>query len=150
MLDKKFIVYLEDILVYSTTREDHLPDSEEVFRCLQQNILITKGSKCEFLQPELEFLGHVVSGEGIKIDPRKLTAISQWKPPTNITELQSFLGFMNYVRRFVPNMAGVTKPLTDLLHKSVLFLWGEREQLAFDKLKRIWSSPSVLRPANPS
>ncbi|CAI7920936.1 unnamed protein product, partial [Closterium sp. NIES-54] len=85
------IVYLDDILVYIKTREQHLQDLEEVFRRLQQNRLITKGSKCEFLQPELEFLGHVVSGEGIKIDPRKLTAISEWKSPTNITGLQSFL-----------------------------------------------------------
>ncbi|CAI7886249.1 unnamed protein product, partial [Closterium sp. NIES-53] len=121
------IVYLDDILVYIKTREQHLQDLEEVFRRLQQNRLITKGSKCEFLQPELEFLGHVVSGEGIKIDPRKLTAISEWKSPTNITGLQSFLGFVNYVRRFVPNMAGATRTLTDLLHKGVQFLWGERE-----------------------
>ncbi|CAI5484152.1 unnamed protein product [Closterium sp. Yama58-4] len=89
MLDKKVIVYLDDILVYSKTREQHLRDLDEVFRRLQQNRLITKGSKCEFLQPELEFLGHVVSGEGIKIDPRKIKAISEWKPPTNITELQN-------------------------------------------------------------
>ncbi|CAI5474821.1 unnamed protein product [Closterium sp. Yama58-4] len=150
MLDKKVIVYLDDILVYSKTREQHLQDLEEVFWRLQQNRLITKGSKCEFLQPELEFLGHVVSWEGIKIDPRKVKAISEWKPPTNITELQSFLGFVNYVRRFVPNMAEVTRPLTDLLHKSVQFLWREREQLAFDELKQILSSPPVLRLADPS
>ncbi|CAI7776529.1 unnamed protein product [Closterium sp. NIES-53] len=150
ILEKKIIVYLDDIMVYTKTREEHLRDLEEVFRRLQQNQLITKGSKCEFLQPELEFLGHVVSGEGIKIDPRKVTAILEWKPPTNITELQSFLGFVNYVRRFVPNMARVTMPLTDLLHKGVLFIWGEREQVAFDELKKISSSPQVLRLADPS
>ncbi|CAI5461758.1 unnamed protein product [Closterium sp. Yama58-4] len=122
MLDKKVIVYLDDILVYSKTREQHLQDLEEVFRRLQQNRLITKA----------------------------LSAFSEWKAPTNITELQSFLGFVNYVRRFVPNMAGVTRPLTDLLHKGVQFLWGEREQLAFDELKKILSSPPVLRLADPS
>ncbi|CAI7750328.1 unnamed protein product [Closterium sp. NIES-53] len=140
MKDKKVIVYLDDILVYNKTREEHLRDLEEVFRRLQQNRLITKGSKCDFLQPELEFLGHVVSREGIKSDPRKVTAISEWKPPTNITELQSFLGFVYYVRHFVPNMAGVTRPLTDLLHKGVIFLWGEK----------ILSSPPMLRLADPS
>ncbi|CAI7850789.1 unnamed protein product, partial [Closterium sp. NIES-54] len=121
MLDKKVIVYLDDILVYSKTKEEHFKDLEEVFRRLQHNRLITKGYKCEFLKPELEFLGHVVSGDGIKIDPRKVNAIAKWNPPTNITELQSFLGFVNYVRRFVPNMAGVTKPLTDLLHEDAFF-----------------------------
>ncbi|CAI7881286.1 unnamed protein product [Closterium sp. NIES-53] len=121
MLDKKVIVYLDDIMVYSKTKEEHLKGLEEVFRRLQQNRLITKGSKCEFLKPELEFLGHV-----------------------------SFLGFVNYVCRFVPNMAGVTKPLTDLLHKDTRFQWGEREQSAFDTLKNILSSPPVLRLADPS
>ncbi|CAI7785805.1 unnamed protein product [Closterium sp. NIES-53] len=150
MLDQKVIVYLDDILVYSKTKEEHFKDLEEVFRRLQQNRLITKGSKCEFLKPELELLGHVVSGEGIKIDPRKVDAIAKWNPPTNITELQSFLGFVNYVCRFVPNMAGVTKPLTDLLHKDTHFQWGEREQSAFDTLKYILSSPPVLRLADPS
>ncbi|CAI5472253.1 unnamed protein product [Closterium sp. Yama58-4] len=150
MLDKKVIVYLDDILVYSATKEDHLRDLEEVFRRLQGHRLITKGSKCEFLKPELEFLGHVVSGDGIKIDPRKMDAIAQWKPPTNIPELQSFLGFVNYVRRFVPNMAGITKPLTDLLHHDNDFWWGEREQSAFDALKNILKSPPVLRLADPS
>ncbi|CAI7905707.1 unnamed protein product [Closterium sp. NIES-53] len=90
MLDKKFIIYLDDILVYSKTKEEHFKDLEEVFRRLQQNRLITKGSKCEFLKPELEFLGHVFSGDGIKIDPRKVDAIAKWNPPTKITELQSF------------------------------------------------------------
>ncbi|CAI7852902.1 unnamed protein product [Closterium sp. NIES-53] len=127
-----------------------IKDLEEVFRRLQQNRLITKGTKCEFLKPELEFLGHVVSGDGIKIDPRKVDAIPKWNPPTNIPELQSFLGFVNYVRRFVPNMAGVTKPLTDLLHKDTHFQWGGREQSAFDTLKSILSSPPVLRLADPS
>ncbi|CAI7893102.1 unnamed protein product [Closterium sp. NIES-53] len=150
MLDKKVIVYLDDILVYSKTKEEHFKDLEEVFRRLQHNRLITKGYKCEFLKPELEFLGHVVSGDGIKIDPRKVNAIAKWNPPTNITELQSFLGFVNYVRRFVPNMAGVTKPLTDLLHEDASFQWGEREQSAFDTLENISSSPPVLRLADPS
>ncbi|CAI7793981.1 unnamed protein product [Closterium sp. NIES-53] len=150
MLDKKVIVYLDDILVYSKTKEEHFRDLEEVFRRLQQNRLITKGSKCEFLKSELEFLGHVVSGDGIKIDPRKVDAIAKWNPPTNIPELQSFLGFVNYVRRFVPNMAGLTKPLTDLLHKDTHFQWGEKEQSAFDTLKNILSSLPVLRLADPS
>ncbi|CAI7776872.1 unnamed protein product [Closterium sp. NIES-54] len=125
------------------TKEEHFKDLEEVFRRLQHNRLITKGSKCKFLKLELEFLGHVVSGDGIKIDPRKVDAIAKWNPPTNITELQSF-------RRFVPNMAGVTKPLTDLLHKDTYFQWGEREQTAFDTLTNILSSPPVLRLADPS
>ncbi|GJP42785.1 hypothetical protein CLOM_g2318, partial [Closterium sp. NIES-68] len=72
LLDKCVIIYLDDIMIYSTTQEQHLKDLEAVFQCLQQNRLITKGSKCEFLKPELEFLGHVISTKGVKIDPREI------------------------------------------------------------------------------
>ncbi|CAI7732961.1 unnamed protein product [Closterium sp. NIES-54] len=91
MLDKKVIIYLDDILVYNKTKEEHFKDLEEVFRRLQQNRLITKGSKCEFLKPELEFLGHVVSGDGIKIDPRKVLRLADPSRPFEvITDASDF------------------------------------------------------------
>ncbi|GJP77657.1 hypothetical protein CLOP_g8017 [Closterium sp. NIES-67] len=124
LLDKCVIVYLDDILIYSTTREAHLRDLEAVFALLQQHRLITKGSKCEFQKQELEFLGHVISIDGVKIDPKKIATIQAWKSPANLRELQSFLGFVNYVRRFIPNMVGVTSPLTDLLKKGKFYEWG--------------------------
>ncbi|GJP31599.1 hypothetical protein CLOM_g14244 [Closterium sp. NIES-68] len=111
LLDKCVIIYLDDILL--------------------QNRLITKGSTCEFLKPKLEFLGHVISTEGVKIDPRKIRAIQEWKPPTNLHELQSFLGFVNYVRRFIPNMAGLIGALANLFHKGTDYQWGEKQQAAF-------------------
>ncbi|GJP31878.1 hypothetical protein CLOM_g15523, partial [Closterium sp. NIES-68] len=149
LLDKCVIIYLDDILIYSKTREQHLKDLEAVFQRLQQHRLITKGSKCEFLKQELEFLGHVISTEGIRIDPKKLRAIQEWKPPTNLQQLQSFLGFVNYVRRFIPNMAGLTEPLTDLLQKGTFYEWGEKQQAAFEALKQLLMSPPVLRIADP-
>ncbi|GJP45444.1 hypothetical protein CLOM_g4833 [Closterium sp. NIES-68] len=117
LLDKCVIVYLDDILVYSTTQEQQLKDLTEVFSPLRQHRLITKGSKCQFLKHELEVLGHVISIDGVQIDPKKIATIQDWKPPANLRELQSFMGFVNYIRRFIPNMAGVTSPLTDLLKK---------------------------------
>ncbi|GJP49851.1 hypothetical protein CLOM_g9009 [Closterium sp. NIES-68] len=150
LLDKCVIVYLDGILIYSKTQEQHLKDLEQVFQRLQEHRLITKGSKCEFLKSELEFLGHVVGADGIKIDPKKIKTIRDWKPPTNLQELQSFLGFVNYVRRFIPNMAGITGPLTDLLRKGTLFEWGERQQTAFDELRNFLTSAPVLRIADPS
>ncbi|GJP76648.1 hypothetical protein CLOP_g7062 [Closterium sp. NIES-67] len=149
LIDKCVIIYLEDILIYSKTREQHLKDLEAVFQRQQQHRLITKGSKCEFLKQELEFMGHVISTEGIQIDPKKLRAIQEWKPPTNLQELKSSLGFVNYVRRFIPNMAGSTRPLTDLLHKGTYYEWGEKKQAAFKALKTLLMPPPLLRIADP-
>ncbi|CAI7879111.1 unnamed protein product [Closterium sp. NIES-54] len=150
LLDKSVIVYLDDILIFSTTREQHLHDLDAVFMWLQENHLITKGSKSEFFKQELEFLGHVISRNGIKIDPAKTKTIQEWKSPTKITELQSFFGFVNYVRRFIPNMAGITSPLTDLLHKDNNFVWGEEAEVAFQELKNFLVSPPDSRIADPS
>ncbi|CAI7900983.1 unnamed protein product [Closterium sp. NIES-53] len=150
LLDRCVIVYLDDILIFSKTWEHHLRDLNAVFKWLQENRLITKGSKCEFFKQELEFLGDVVSRDGIKINLAKIKTIQEWKSPTNITELQSFLGFVNYVRRFIPNMAGITSPLTDLLHKDRDFVRGEEAEAAFQELKNFLVSPPVLRIADPS
>ncbi|GJP52084.1 hypothetical protein CLOM_g11187 [Closterium sp. NIES-68] len=125
LIDKCVIIYLDNILIYSKTREQHLKDLEAVFQWLQQHRLITKGSKCEFLQQELKFLGHVISTEGIHIDPKKLRAIQEWKPPTNLQQLQSFLGF-----------------------KGTFYEWGEKQQAAFEALKTLLMSPPVLRIAD--
>ncbi|GJP74954.1 hypothetical protein CLOP_g5462 [Closterium sp. NIES-67] len=150
LLDKCVIIYLDNILIYSRSREQHLQDLDAVFTLLHKNRLITKGSKCNFLKQELEFLGHVVSTEGVKIDPRKIKTIQEWKPSTNLKELQSFLGFVNYVRRFIPNMAGLSAPLTDRLKDHDCFWWGEKQQAAFDQLKIALMSPPVLRISDPN
>ncbi|GJP84962.1 hypothetical protein CLOP_g15005 [Closterium sp. NIES-67] len=113
LLDKCVIIYLDDILIFSHSREQHLQDLDADFTLLHKNRPITNGSKCDFLKQELEFLGHLLSTEGVKIDPKKIKTIQEWKPPSNIKELQSFLGFVNFVCRFIPNMAGLSAPLTD-------------------------------------
>ncbi|GJP32458.1 hypothetical protein CLOM_g17081 [Closterium sp. NIES-68] len=126
LLDKCDIIYLDDILIYNRSWEQHLQDLDADFTLLHKNRLITKGSKCEVLKQELEFLGHIVSTEGVKIDPKKIKTIQEWKPPSNIKELLSFFGFVNYVRRFIPNMAA-----------------------AFDQLKIALTSLPVLRISDP-
>ncbi|CAI7751949.1 unnamed protein product [Closterium sp. NIES-54] len=128
LLDRCVIVYLDDILIFSKTRELNLRDLDVVFKRLQENCLIAKGYKCEFFKQELEFLGHVISRDGMKIDMAKIKTIQEWKSTTNVTELQSFFGFVNYVWRLIPNMAGITGPLADLLHKNRNFVWGERQR----------------------
>ncbi|CAI7788414.1 unnamed protein product, partial [Closterium sp. NIES-54] len=108
----------------------------------------TEGFQVRVL-PGYEFLGHVISEAGVEIDPKKLDTVKALHPPTNITELQSFLGFVNYVRRFVLDMARLTAPLPDLLRKGVAFAWGEKEHAAFSTLKNVLCSPPVLRIADP-
>ncbi|CAI7828971.1 unnamed protein product [Closterium sp. NIES-54] len=148
-LDKCIIMYLGDILIYNPDIAQHLQDIEAVFKILNENRLLTKASKCEFLQDRLEFLGHIISAEGVEIDPKKIATIQAWHAQTNLTVLQSFLGFVNYVRRFVLDMAKLSAPLTDLLRKGVEYTWGEKEQAAFSALKQILCSPPVLHIADP-
>ncbi|GJP87017.1 hypothetical protein CLOP_g16984 [Closterium sp. NIES-67] len=137
LLDKCVIVYLDDILIFSKTQEQHFKDLDQVFQRLQKHRLITKGSKCEFLKSELDILGYVVGADCIKIDPKKITTIRDGKPSTNVQELQSFLGFVNHARRFIPNMAGITGP------------GGGRQQTAFDELSFFLMSSPMLRIADP-
>ncbi|CAI7742113.1 unnamed protein product [Closterium sp. NIES-54] len=94
LLDKCVIIYLDDILVYIRDKQQHLADLE-VFTVLEKHRLLTKGSKCEFFQDRLELLGHVISEAGVEIDPKKMDTVKAWHPPANITELQSFFGFVN-------------------------------------------------------
>ncbi|GJP56665.1 hypothetical protein CLOM_g15717 [Closterium sp. NIES-68] len=149
LLDKCVIVYLDDIVVYNTIREQHLKDLEAVFTLYDQHRLIIKGSKCGFLKAEPEFLGHVISTEGVKIDQKRIHTVRNWEPPTNVKQLQCFMGFINYVHRFIPKMAESTAPLTDVLQKGVFYVWGERQQAAFDQLKTFLMTSPVLHIADP-
>ncbi|GJP42130.1 hypothetical protein CLOM_g1727, partial [Closterium sp. NIES-68] len=101
------------------------------------------------MEIELEFLGHVISINGVKIDPKKIVTIKDWKPPAHLRELQSFLRFVNYVCRFIPNMARVISPLTDLLQKGKFYEWGGEQQVAFEQLKLFLTTPPILRIADP-
>ncbi|CAI7811112.1 unnamed protein product [Closterium sp. NIES-54] len=149
LLDKCIIVYLDDILIYSTVRSQHLQNIEAAFKILSESRNLTKASMCEFLQDRMEFLGHVISADRVEIDPKKIATIEAWHTPTNLTESHSFLGFVNYVHWFVPDMAKMIAPLTDLLRKGVEYTWGEKEQAAFSALKNILCSPPMLRIADP-
>ncbi|CAI5467973.1 unnamed protein product [Closterium sp. Yama58-4] len=141
------VVYLDDILVFSKTKEEHVQHLQKVFEVLRREQLYAKQSKCEFFLPDVEFLGHVVSASGIRTDPKKIAAVQDWLAPTSVKELQSFLGFANYYRRFVQEYASIASPLTDLLRKGVEYVWGPAQQQAFEQMKQsLTSSPTLSYP----
>jgi hypothetical protein len=100
-LDKFVVVFIDDILVYSKTKEEHAKHLRLVFQKLREHKLYAKRSKCEFWLKEVAFLGHVVSNGGISVDPSKVKDVLNWKPPTNVGEIRSFLGLAGYYRRFI-------------------------------------------------
>ncbi|KAL4362299.1 hypothetical protein GQ457_04G021100 [Hibiscus cannabinus] len=122
-LDQFVVVFIDDILVYSQTEEDH----DRHLRLM-----------------EVVFLGHVVSSEGIRVDPKKVEAVVNWKQPKMVTEIRSFLGLAGYYRRFVSGFSKVAAPLTKLLQKGVKYEWSDARQQVFEKLKESLTNASML------
>jgi hypothetical protein len=140
-------MYLDDILVYSPNEEQHAKDLDAVMQILKANRLTAAIHKCSFYQKEVLFLGHIVSGEGIKADPAKVAAVKQFPKPTDVSHLRSFLGMATYFRKFIKHFAQITAPLTDLLKKNQPFYWTPRCQQAFDKVKdKLTSAPLLVLP----
>lgn len=144
---RKFIfVFMDDILIYSKNLDDHARHLTLVFQTLKEHNLLLKRSKCSFAQSRLEYLGHIISGAGVSTDPtdpQKTEVIQHWPVPTNITELQGFLGLTGYYRKFVRGYGSMAKPLTTLLQQKQV-LWTPAAQAAFDTLKRAMVTTPVL------
>ena len=138
------IVFIDDILIYSSSKEVHEQHLRTVLQILREQQLYAKFSKYEFWMEEIAFLGHIVSKEGVKPDPSKVKAIMEWEAPRNVTEIQSFLGLAGYYRRFVQDFSIFARPLTNLLKKNVQFRWTETCQKSFEKLKEALTTTPVL------
>ncbi len=128
--------YVDDILIFSKSVEEHLQHLEAVFDALQRHNLCIKLSKCSLLCEELEFLGHTLSKNGIKPISNKLKEILEFSVPTNVTQVRSFMGLLNYYRRFIPHCSTIATPLHRLTRKNVPFFWCTSAQQAFEELKR--------------
>ena len=123
-LDVFVIVYLDDILVYSKSEEEHAEHLRLVLQKLREHQLYAKFSKYEFLLNKVNFLGHVISGEGIAVDPERVCTIEEWAPPKNVKQLRSFLGLASYCRKFMENFSKIAKPMVDLLCKDKRYTWS--------------------------
>jgi transposase InsO family protein len=149
-LDKFCLVYLDDILVYSKTKNEHVEHLRIILTKLREHQLYCKLSKCEFLRSSLTYLGHHISFEGIGVEERKVNAIRCWERPKNLVNLQSFLGLCNYYRKFVRNFSSIAAPLTNLTKKSVTFEWTSVQETAFTQLKEALMNTPILRNADNS
>ncbi|XP_061375386.1 uncharacterized protein LOC133317533 [Gastrolobium bilobum] len=142
-LRKFVVVFFDDILIYSPTLELHLQHLRLVLTTLQQHKFFIKRSKCSFARQEVDYLGHVVTIDGLRMDPTKIQVMLDWLVPKNLKELRGFLGLTGYYRRFVCNYAAIATSLTELLKKDA-FLWSAAAQQAFEKLKVVMTTAPVL------
>ena len=130
----KIVVYMDDILIFSKTLEEHVGIVKEVLEILNNNKLSIQTKKCRFHQTKIEYLGTIISKDRIEVDPAKIKGISDWPKPRDKHEVRQFLGFCNFYRQFIKGFAQAAKPLTELTGKKE-WKWNEEEQKAFKKLK---------------
>ena len=146
-LDNFVLVFLDDILIFSKTLEEHEKHVEEVLSILRKEKLYAKESKCEMFQTEVEFLGHRVGRKGIRMMEDKVEAIKAWPTPVKVADVRSFLGTAGYYHKFIKNFSGLALPLTHLTKNDVKFEWGQKQQEAFDSIKAaITTAPVLILP----
>jgi hypothetical protein len=143
-LDKFVIVFIDDILVYSENEQDHVEHLRIILTRLRDHQLYAKFSKCEFWLKTVSFLGHVLSESGISVDPSKVQEVMDWKAPTTVHEVRSFLGLAGYYRHFIPDFSKIAKPMTSLLQKDHKFVWTEECEVAFHTLRELLTTAPVL------
>jgi len=148
-LDIFCMAYLDDILVFSPDEETRRKHVRAVLTRVHDTRLTLKASKCEFHAMETEYLGYVISPEGLRIDEEKIRTIRDWKEPTNVKGVQSFLGFANFYQRFIRDYSKITTPLSSLTRKDKLWEWGDKQQEAFETLKGAMITESILQHFDP-
>lgn len=141
------LVVFDDILVYSRNVEDHLKHVKIVLSILRKQQLFAKLSKCSFGQDHVEYLGHIIDQEGVRVDPNKIESVKGWPVPKTIKALRGFLCLTGYYRKFVRGYGLIAKPHTNLLKKGQ-FLWNEKAPATFEKLKQAMTETPVLQLLN--
>jgi hypothetical protein len=146
-LDKFVVVFIDDILIYLETTEEHEKHLRTVLEKLRQNQLYAKFEMCEFWLEKVAFLSHVLTADGVAMDPSKIEAVAEWKQPQNVSDIRSFLGLAGYYPRFIENFTKIAKPMIELLHKNTPFVWNEACEQSFQELKkRLTTTPILALP----
>ena len=149
LLDICILIYLDDILIYSDTLEEHHGNICEVLLRLQNNKLYACGDKCSFHEDTVEYLGFILSPNGLSMDPSKVSTILDWLEPRKIKDIQSFLGFANFYRRFISDYLRITVPLTQLTHKGTPWDFSNACRNSFESLKKVFTTAPVLARWSP-
>ncbi|QRW23068.1 Retrotransposable element Tf2 protein [Rhizoctonia solani] len=150
LIDVTVVIYLDDILIFSEKPEEHPSHVREVLSWLLKNQLFCKLSKCHFHVTTVDYLGIVISPAGFSMDQKKIEAVTTWPAPKTVKQVQAFLGFVNYLRRFIPNFSLVACPLHNLTKKETPWLWDITEEQAFQELKALVTKAPVLIHSNPN
>src|SRR5438105_4932840 len=141
------VIFIDDILIYSKSEEEHAEHICIVLGRLRQHRLYVKFSKCEFWLSEVAFLGHVLNKDGVAVDPSKVKEVLDWVQPKTVSEIRSFLGLAGYYHRFIENFSKIAKPMTELLKQGVKFEWSEECEIAFQTLNtRLMTAPVLAQP----
>jgi hypothetical protein len=146
-LDKFVVVFIDDILIYSMDDAEHEKHLRMIMEKLREHKLYAKFSKCEFWLNKVGFLGHIVSAEGVVMDPSKVASVTEWESPKNAGDIRSFLGLAGYYRRFIENFSKIAKPMMELLKKEKKFEWSDTCEASFQELKqRLVTAPVLCLP----
>jgi hypothetical protein len=143
-LDKFIVVFIDNILIYSKSEEEHKQYLWVILQCLRDHQLYDKFSKCTFWLKEVPFLGYVILAEGIAVDLRKVKDVIDWKSPRSVTQIRSFLGLAGYYHLFIPNFSKIVKPMTKILENDAKFKWSLQCEEAFLTLKKLLTTAPVL------
>ncbi|KAI0993225.1 hypothetical protein K3495_g14959 [Podosphaera aphanis] len=144
LLDKSCTAYLDDVLIFSNTKEEHREHVRKVVKRLRDAGLQIDINKCEFETKRTKYLGLIITPDGVEMDDEKVKAIVSWMAPSCVRDLQKFLGFANFYRRFIKNFSKLCQPLNELLCKNIAWSWGKSQQQAFDQLKNSFTSAPTL------
>jgi len=144
ILDVFVVVYLDDILIYSDNLTEHKQHVKEVLWHLRKHGLFTSPAKCSFHQTQVEFLGFVLGPDGLQMDNSKVQVIHDWPRPRQLKDVQAFLGFANFYRRFIKNYSQIVLPLTYLTQKDITWNWSADCKNAFESLKSAFTTAPVL------
>eukprot|EP00253_Pinus_taeda_P005649 PITA_05649 len=144
------LIFIDDILIYSRTIEEHYEHLRMVLQTLREHQLYAKFSKCDFFKEEIQYLGHVITKDGIAVGPEKIKAIMEWPVPKDVADVRSVMGLAGYYRRFVEGFSKVAFPITSLQKKGKVFHWTLSYQKSFEQLKHLLTTTPILSIADPN